>query len=45
LNQHRADLVHVDAVLRLFAPDIAAVFVIPACAGMTKKKRDSKKST
>jgi hypothetical protein len=29
INQHRADLVHIDAVLRLFAPDIAPETIIP----------------
>jgi hypothetical protein len=29
INQHRADLVHVDAVLRLFAPDITPETIAP----------------
>ena len=29
INQHRANLVHVDAVLRLFAPDIAPETIAP----------------
>src|SRR3954468_8049199 len=28
INQHRADLVHVDAVLRLFAPDITPETIV-----------------
>src|SRR3954447_21948957 len=29
INQHRADLMHVDAVLRLFAPDITPGTIVP----------------
>ena len=40
INQHRADLVHVDAVLRLFAPDITP----EAFAPKTPRRRNERRN-